>query len=554
MKPLQLENIYAGGEILHRAMLNFDRLEQTEYQPPQVFQTDPRYGANDWPGDFEGRTMLALVMLARATHRDPLHLDQILAGLPGFLNEKGYLGAIVGGGNVNEQQMSGHSWLLRGLCEHYAWKQDSASLAIIESIANNLFIPTRDAYAEYPLHRKAAPEGEASGSITGELCGRWYCSTDVGCAFIPLDGATRAYEILHDDRLRSLIDTMIEVFVSADVRGQRFQTHATLSGVRGLLRHYDVTGDSQVLEAAKRIYGIYLISGMTENYENYNWFGRPEWTEPCAFVDSYMAAVELWRHTGDPAYLDDAHHIYYNAMGYNQRPTGGWGTNECSGAHDEFLQVGGCYEATWCCCMRGGDGLGTAISHLCFADGSGIALPFHSEGTLKVTFADGEAVIGQTTGYPIEGSVRLEVISSDVRSPKRVRMFVPGWVEPSTLRLSVNGEKLEAAHEGGFVSIISGLNAGDRIELGFDIAPRTQTTINPNSIKGCRTFRHGPLILGVENQGVAVVIPESVELASLGRARYAAGETGAILSPINDLVYRTDDAARRDRRQILFRG
>lgn len=42
---------------------------------------------------------------------------------------------------------------------------------------------------------------------------------------------------------------------------------------------------------------------MTENYENFNWFQRPEWTETCAVVDSYQLTLDLWKHTSETKYF-----------------------------------------------------------------------------------------------------------------------------------------------------------------------------------------------------------------------------------------------------------
>ncbi len=37
-----------------------------------------------------------------------------------------------------------------------------------------------------------------------------------------------------------------------------------------------------------------MDEGMTRNYANCNWFEDLFWTEPCAIVDSFMAAAGLF--------------------------------------------------------------------------------------------------------------------------------------------------------------------------------------------------------------------------------------------------------------------
>jgi hypothetical protein len=68
--------IDVGGELRKRMMKNFDRLEEEKYQPHRVFLTEEESGW--WPGDTEGRTILALVKLARITGRKPIYLDSII--------------------------------------------------------------------------------------------------------------------------------------------------------------------------------------------------------------------------------------------------------------------------------------------------------------------------------------------------------------------------------------------------------------------------------------------------------------------------------------------
>lgn len=99
---------------------------------------------------------------------------------------------------------------------------------------------------------------------------------------------------------------------------------------------------------------------MTANYANYNWFGRPYWTEPCAIVDSYMASMALFRLTQQSEYAVLANRIYYNALLASQRPNGGFGCDLCSGTEQSgrFVQANtDVYEAWWCCSMRGAEGL-----------------------------------------------------------------------------------------------------------------------------------------------------------------------------------------------------
>ncbi len=300
LEPVGLDNLKIAGGLACRTGLNFDRLESDIYQPEHVLDPDT---AGEWPGDWVGRTILGLTLSARATRRQPRYLDEIVAGLPARLNKKGYLGPVYPRGVMNEQQLSGHGWLLRGLAEYHLWTGDSAALDMLAGMVDGLLAPARGRYAAYPIKpSKRRHAGGPAGSIVEGTVEDWYLSTDIGCAFIMLDAAVQAMALLDRSDLSDLVEEMIERFLQVDLPGIKAQTHATLSAVRGILRYYETCGRPDLLEAAARIYGLYRSEAMTENYANYNWFGRPEWTEPCAVVDSFMAAVALWRHTGDAQY------------------------------------------------------------------------------------------------------------------------------------------------------------------------------------------------------------------------------------------------------------
>src|SRR5690242_8505312 len=99
--------IVAGGDLLQRAHLNFDRMESEYYEPEQAFMPIEY----EWPGDKEGRLILALALLAQTTHREPLNLQTIMDELPNRMNELGFCGNILPEGQFDEQQLSGNGWL-----------------------------------------------------------------------------------------------------------------------------------------------------------------------------------------------------------------------------------------------------------------------------------------------------------------------------------------------------------------------------------------------------------------------------------------------------------
>jgi hypothetical protein len=512
-KPIQPQSIFvpfgnitAGGDLAHRAAQNMARLEDALYRPPQLFNGQ---NVRAWPGDFEGRALLAVTLMSRATGQEPDYFPAMVAEYKTHLNSQGYFGAPLDLDAINEQQLSGHGWFLRGLCEYYEYKRDPETLAQIQTIVRNFALPLRGSYVSYPIDAALRTRTGATGGINGHIAGQqaaWVISSDTGCAFIFLDGLTHAWVVLkaasdpNAPALKALIDEAIARFLEADLVAIQAQTHASLTCMRALLRVYNETADgkpdAKLLAAVQQRYALYRTVAMTEHYANYNWFGRPEtWTEPCAIIDSFMIATQLWQHTGDPAYLEDAHLIWTNGVGRGLRGNGGFGTDLCAGYRTPFLKVRS-YEAPSCCTMRGGEGHARAIQYLYSTKPGELTVPFFSDSTAHLDVGHGSLVLKQTTSYPYPGPVRIEVISGASGAPVTLRLFAPRWT--SQHRLTVNGGAVRTSQAQGFLVAKLAPKTGDILVLDFELRVGPRDTINPKSVAGYYAFEAGPLLLGYQ--------------------------------------------------------
>ena len=233
-------------------------------------------------------------------------------------------------------------------------------------MTEGLYLPTAGRYAGYPVERDAhelATGGVSGHTTTGSYEG-WRLSTDVGCAFMSIDGLSHVYKITRDARVRALLDEMIAVYCAIDKVRLRAQTHCTLTAARGMVRMYDVTGEPRYLSGARDIFNLYVFGGgMDAVFQNLNWWGRPDtWTEPCAIVDSLMLSGELYRVTGREMYRRCAARIFRNGLASSQREDGGAGTDtvvfrdQPGFADCDTLSLHG-WEAPFCCSMRLAEGL-----------------------------------------------------------------------------------------------------------------------------------------------------------------------------------------------------
>lgn len=357
-----MECFFDKDELQTRIVLNFKRLrDDAYYQIGQVFSPSEY----EWYGDKEGRALLAFVSHYKINGQKIDCMEEMMQCIPQKTNEQLFFGPLACD-VIHEQQLSGHSWLLRGLCEYYEQFKSSEALEMIRSICEHLYLPTKGNYHTYPVDRVSKNEGDVSGTSVAVLNG-WKLSSDIGCAFMSIDGLSHAYQLLGDPVIKDLLDEMINVYLGIDKVKLKVQTHCTLTAARGMMRMYDLTKDPVYLNGAKSIYALYVYgNGMTYTYQNVNWWGRNDtWTEPCAIVDSMMLAIQLYLAEGKEEYRRTAARIYHNGLATAQRANGGAGTDsvviaEIGGSDTLYSKK---YEAYFCCTMRLAEGLWFASRH-----------------------------------------------------------------------------------------------------------------------------------------------------------------------------------------------
>ena len=393
-------------ELAERIALNHRRMSEPFYDIDNVFApTDAK-----WPGDKEGRALLAFVSLVNAGESEIECMEKLIALLPSKLNSKGYLGPVKD--EFFEQQLSGHSWLLRGLCEYYEKYGRDEILDIINRIVENLYFPLCGKICDYPVSRDAENNGGVDGH-TAECCGGWLLSTDTCCAFMSIDGLSHAYKITRDERIKALLREMAETFMKIDKRAIKAQTHCTLTAARGMVRLYNITAEDRFLDYAKSIFKIYVDYGMTYTYENYNWWGRPEtWTEPCGIIDSLMLACELYKITGNSEYRTLAARIFHNGFATLQRCNGGAGTQKIVCQTRDILRISG-FEAKQCCTMRLAEGLRYIKENkaLLYAEVSGKV-----QKDEKGIYRDGDIIYAETvgdTGHKLHPLIKYYKLTQD---------------------------------------------------------------------------------------------------------------------------------------------
>ena len=347
-----------NGNLDKRIKLCASRLLSDIYDYPYVLEKK-----DEWPGDYPGRTFLALDSLYLSLDESDLkakikeRIDIIYSNLDEYLNKDCFFGPVFNPNEINEQQLSGNSWYIRGLCRYYEINKDPKVIEMLNSIVTRLLIPLSRYYETYPIYEREE-SGEVSGHLIKGNSSNWVLSSDVGCAFILLDGYVSVYEILRDKRLEEAIKNIIKSFEKIDFLSLMCQTHATLTATRAILRFYLLAKDEYYLNLVIKIFDLYLKEGMSDDYENINWFrkdGGFTWTEPCCVIDSIILSKHLYLLTKDNKYLRLLNKIYVNGVRTFQRDNGGAG---CTSIIRQGIgeMKAWMYEAYFCCTLREGEG------------------------------------------------------------------------------------------------------------------------------------------------------------------------------------------------------
>lgn len=344
---------------IDRIKLNKNRLLNTDDTYKDLYKKD---ASMSWPGDFVGRYSLALSSLYMGLD-DETDKEEVLKALKevvnnrnGNVNEHHFFGKIFNPELINEQQLSGNSWYIRSLCSYYRITKDENILNEIKDITENFLLKVAPHYSHYPM-KDDRDNGEVSGHLEDTPVNGFLLSSDIGCAFILLDGFVDAYSITNDIRLKDAIEEIIKIFKTIDYLSLKCQTHATLTCSRAILRFYNLTKNEEYLKFVMKVYDDYQEYGMTLDYQNINWFNKLDsWTEPCCVVDSFILAHDLYLITKDNKYLKLFGRITTNGVRLSQRNNGGAGCTTILYNKDSILKCF-MYEAWFCCSMRLAEGM-----------------------------------------------------------------------------------------------------------------------------------------------------------------------------------------------------
>lgn len=285
-----------------------------------------------------------------------------------------------------------------------------------------------------------------------------------------------------------------------------------------------LTGDTTYINAIDRIWDnivgkkLYITGGIgaTANGEafgaNYELPNMSAYCETCAAIGNVYVNYRLFLLHGDAKYYDVLERTLYNGLISGVSLDGGAffypNPLESIGQHQRQPWFGcACCPSNICRFIPSLPGYIYAVKD----NDVYVNLFMSNTANLKV---GGKAVtLEQTTSYPWNGDITIAVNKTSA-GEFAMKVRVPGWVQgevvPSNLysfsdgkrlgySIKVNGERVEGQLHNGYFTIDRRWKKGDKVEVHFDMEPRTvKANGKVEADKGRIAIERGPIVYCAE--------------------------------------------------------
>jgi DUF1680 family protein len=252
--------------------------------------------------------------------------------------------------------------------------------------------------------------------------------------------------------------------------------------------------------------------GFTEPYDLPN---ETAYAETCASVALIFWAQRMLHLDLDGRYADVMELALFNGAltGLARDGTHYFYSNplESRGQHQRWA-----WHACPCCTMNVSRLVASVAGYALSTSEDGVAFHLYGGFETTVTLAGVKVVLGESSGYPWSGEVRIAI---DPEAPAEfdLKLRIPVWAKGATA--AVNGEAIALAPVNGYATIHRRWRKGDAVTLDLKMQPeRLYAHPNVRMDVGRAALRRGPLIYCVEeadNPGgpvQALALPRSAPL------------------------------------------
>lgn len=289
-----------------------------------------------------------------------------------------------------------------------------------------------------------------------------------------------------------------------------------------------LTNDTAYFEAIQRVWEnmsskkLYITGGIGSRPQgegfgpNYELSNHTGYCETCASISNVYWNHRMFLATGESKYYDIVERALYNGV------MSGVSLSGDRFFYDNPLQSMGEHDrAEWfgCACCPGNVTrfVASVPNYVYATQGSDIYVNLYAQGDAELTTANGKVKMVQTTGYPWDGKVAIEV-TPETEGQFAIRLRIPSWVKDAPANndlytyinkvknytLKVNGAAVQAAQGDGYATIARTWKAGDVIELDLPMEVRQikandQVEVN----RGKLAIERGPIMFCLEGQDQA---------------------------------------------------
>ena len=267
------------------------------------------------------------------------------------------------------------------------------------------------------------------------------------------------------------------------------------------------TGDKEMIAALDRLWdhvvnrNMYITGGIGQSASNegitsdYDLPNLTAYCETCASVGMVFWNWRMNQFTGDGKYIDVMERSLYNGA-----------LAGISLGGDRFFYVnpleseGGHHRQAWygcaCCPSQICRFIPSVGNYAYGTSGNALWVNLFMGSDASVQLASRQVEVHQTTGYPWDGNVTLELgLQKPVKA--QVRLRIPGWC--NAFSVSVNGTAVDVPIERGYAVLWRKWRDKDRIELTLDM-PVEVVSADPRvkEDQGKRAIQRGPIVYCIE--------------------------------------------------------
>lgn len=466
-------------------------------------------GVMIWYGEFAGKLLTGMAFGYKATQDAELKTagDELVADLAAAQGADGYLGTYSGGArfsiDANNWDLWNHYHCIVGLLEWYeitgtqtAFRTAKKALdCVYETFKDRSYLvgggfeTNRGIAHGYAMMYQATGEqkylDEAERIIQQDCqdANGWYKKALGGGHFYQSSSAR--WEVLH------MIMTL------------------------GIL--YEETGNREYYEVMESVWysilqtDIHNTGGFTTNEGACGDPYRTGVIETCCTVAWMAFTNEYYKYSKTVEAADELERSYLNGMlgslleddkyvSYNTPmngvvgTAGGYDGRRVPSQQDIAFQYNGGSPDFNCCQANLARGLGQIVEWAAMTDEDELYLNYYGESAIQTKVAGAAVTLKQTTQYPLNGNIRLEIQGLEKNTSFALKLRIPAWAQGS--RVALNGESLYGVRAGEYFEIQKEWKNGDVVTLELAVSFRYWT--GEDTLTGCAAVYYGPVLLALD--------------------------------------------------------